>query len=80
MTSYAHELRVELDGKMSRNDRDLLLRWIRSRIASDAPEAQALFDPDCRTPTLVLHAPDPDALDLAAQTLHALIGESSATS
>ncbi len=78
MTSHAHELRVELDGKMSSKDRDLLLAWIRSRLATDAPGAQALFDTSCRTPTLVIHAPDPGSLDLAAQTLHALIGESSA--
>ncbi len=75
----AHELRVELDGKMNTKDRELLLAWIGSRLATDAPGTRALFDPDCKTPTLVLQAPDAPTLELAAHTLDALVGASNAT-
>lgn len=74
----AHELRVELDGKMNTKDRELLLAWIGSRLATDAPGTRALFDPARRTPTLVLQAPDAPTLERAAHALEALVGDSNA--
>ena len=73
-TSNDTTLRVELDGKMGKKDQELLLGWLRSRL--DVDGASLIFDPATTTPTLVLSAPDEDALGRAHTQLLALAGES----